>query len=307
MNDMTERRKAEEALRESEVKFRTLYEGANDGIFLLSDGLFSDCNAKGLELFGVTRDQLIGRPPTHFSPPLQPDGRNSAEKAAEGLQRALAGEPQFLEWLHQRPDGTLVYTEVGLNRFKWNGKVHIQAIVRDSTERKEAEKQLLWRTAFFEAQVHSALNGILVVNSEGKKVLRNQRMVDMWNIPQEYTDDVDDGRQLGWVITQIKNPRQFAEKVAYLYAHPDEVSHDEIELLDGRIFDRYSAPVLGRDRNYYGRIWTFRDITERKLTELTVMESEFGIARWLKTCWKHTRIAAWCLNRTGRSILSTWR
>src|SRR6185312_7130870 len=63
---------------------------------------------------------------------------------------------------------------------------------------------------------------------------------------------------------RTKNPKQFIEKVLHLYSHPDETSREEIELLDGTVLDRYSAPVKDQAGKYYGRIWTFRDITERK-------------------------------------------
>jgi hypothetical protein len=55
----------------------------------------------------------------------------------------------------------------------------------------------------------------------------------------------------------MKNPQQFRERAAYLYAHPDEVGRDEIELADGRVFDRYSAPVRDQAGKHYGRIWVF--------------------------------------------------
>jgi signal transduction histidine kinase len=85
-------------------------------------------------------------------------------------------------------------------------------------------------------------------------------------IPQEIAADPDDARQREYVLTIVKDPDQFREKVAYLNSHPDDVSRDEVELLNGTIFDRYSAPV--RDKlNNYGRIWTFRDITERRQLE----------------------------------------
>jgi PAS domain S-box-containing protein len=140
------------------------------------------------------------------------------------------------------------------------------------TRAKNNEQQLVWNTAFFEAQVYSALDGTLVVDGEGRKILQNQRMIDLWNIPRHVADEPDDGPEREWVINQVKNSRQFAEKVAHLYAHPDEVSRDELELIDGRFFDRYSAPVLGKDGKYYGRIWTFRDTTERKRIELALLE-----------------------------------
>jgi PAS domain S-box-containing protein len=133
---------------------------ANDANFILHDGVFVDCNAKALEFFGVSREELIGQPPTLFSPPFQPDGRDSQAKAKEYIERALAGEPQFFEWVNKRPDGRVIHADVSLNRFELCGKLYIQTIVRDITERKEVEKQLLWKTAFFEAQVHSALDGI---------------------------------------------------------------------------------------------------------------------------------------------------
>jgi PAS domain S-box-containing protein len=143
---------------------------------------------------------------------------------------------------------------------------------KEHTERKEVEGELLWKTAFFEAQVNSALDGILIVDNEGKKVLQNQRMVDLWTLPSQFADEADDQRHLEWVTSQIKNPRQFAEKVAYLYAHPDEISHDELELINGKFLDRYSAPVRNKDGKHYGRIWAFRDITDRKRANERIAE-----------------------------------
>jgi len=72
---------------------------------------------------------------------------------------------------------------------------------------------------------------------------------------------------LAWMTGQMKNPQAFAEKVAYLYNHPDEVSHDELHLLNGKWLDRLSAPVRGADGRHYGRIWSYRDITDRKALE----------------------------------------
>ena len=171
------------------------------------------------------------------------------------------------------PAGTAGWGEaISLSRFELGGKIYIQAIVRDISERKEVEKQLLWKTAFFEAQVHSALDGILIVDVEGKKVLQNQRMIELWNIPPEFADETNDDRRREWVANQTKDAQQFIDKVEYLYAHPDEISRDEIDLINGKCFDRYSAPVRGRDGKYYGRIWSFRDITERRHAEEQITE-----------------------------------
>ena len=139
-------------------------------------------------------------------------------------------------------------------------------LVREGS-RQQAETELRWKTAFLEAQVDSSLDGILVVDELGKKILQNQRMNDLWKIPPDVAGHADDRVQGDFVTNRTKDPRQFAEKVAYLYSHPDEVSRDEVELVDGTILDRYSSPVTDHAGKHYGRIWTFRDLTERKRTE----------------------------------------
>ena len=141
---------------------------------------------------------------------------------------------------------------------------------RREKERRLAEAELRWRTAFFEAQVDSALDGILVVDSQGRKILQNQRLNELWKIPPDISGNKDDAAQIEFVANHTKHPKQFTQKVLYLNSHPDEVSRDEVELVDGTVLDRYSSPVRDKAGNYYGRIWTFRDITERKRADESV-------------------------------------
>jgi PAS domain S-box-containing protein len=146
---------------------------------------------------------------------------------------------------------------------------------RREKDRVKKEEELRWRTAFFEAQVDAALDGVLVVDSHGRKILQNQRMNDLMNIPREVVEDPNDARQVQFVRSIVKNPEQFVEKVNYLNSHAEEISHDEIELLNGTIFNRYSAPVQDKLNNYYyGRIWTFRDITQRRQLEEQLRQAQ---------------------------------
>jgi PAS domain S-box-containing protein len=132
---------------------------------------------------------------------------------------------------------------------------------------KKSEDELSARTAFFEAKVNSSRDGVLVVDGQGRKVLQNSRFNEIWKVPKDIIEEEDDTRQLDWVTGLVKDPERFKAKVKHLYARPDKASEDELELNNGMILDRYSSPVIGRDGVNYGRIWTFRDITERRREE----------------------------------------
>ena len=102
----------------------------------------------------------------------------------------------------------------------------------------------------------------------------NQRFADMWGISREVMEAKADAPVLRSVSGKVSDPRAFLQRVSYLYAHRNETSLEEIALKDGRTFERYSAPMNGTDERYYGRVWYFRDITERKRMEKAVAEAE---------------------------------
>jgi len=137
--DITERKRAEASIRESEIKYRLLFETANDGIFLSNAEGFVDCNQKGAEMYGLSKKDLIGRSPAALSPPRQPDGRLSSEAAAEYYESALMGETPIFEWQALRADGSRIDVEITLNRIQISGATCFQAIVRDITDRKRLE------------------------------------------------------------------------------------------------------------------------------------------------------------------------
>ncbi len=263
--ELSVRRRTEEALREKETKYRTLFNMAEDAIFLMTGDKFIDCNESTLRVFRCDRERIIGQPPYKFSPEFQPDGRQSKEKALEKIKATLAGKPQSFEWTHCHCDGTPFDAEVSLNRMELEGEEFLLAIVRDVTERNAAEKAIKNSADILRSTIESTADGILVVNDQGQTVYANKKFAQMWRIPQDLMDTHDDEKFLAFVLDQLQDPQLFIDKVHRLYKS-HEIDIDTLYFKDERVFDRYSCPLI-RDGEIGGRVWSFRDVTEKVQSE----------------------------------------
>jgi PAS domain S-box-containing protein len=174
IRDVTEQKRVEKALKESELRYRTLFETAGDPILLMRHDSFIDCNSQTLALFACRRDQIVGASPSEFSPPRQPDGSPSEEKALEKINLALMEGPQLFEWEHLRSDRTSFMAEVSLNRLDLDGDILVQAIVRDITERKMAEKRLAESERKYRELVENANSIILRWAHDGRITFLNE-------------------------------------------------------------------------------------------------------------------------------------
>jgi two-component system cell cycle sensor histidine kinase/response regulator CckA len=143
------KKKANQLLRTSEAKYRALFSQANEAIFLADRGTFVDCNEKTTEMFGVTRDQVIGCTFADISPPTQPDKQDSFEAGMERIDKALKEEPQHFYWQHIKKGGTPIDTMVSLAAVTINRQLLIQAIVHDISGRKRLEAERI-KSAKFE-------------------------------------------------------------------------------------------------------------------------------------------------------------
>jgi PAS domain S-box-containing protein len=130
-------------LDESGRRFRALFESSRDAIFLHDGPTFIDCNPAALAILGATdRSQVIGHSLPEFSADVADDPRPAPERAAEHLQGAMAGIPQFFLWPTRRLDGSEILLDMQLVKVDIGGKVYTQAIARDITERKRAEQEI---------------------------------------------------------------------------------------------------------------------------------------------------------------------
>ena len=141
-----------------------------------------------------------------------------------------------------------------------------RGVGHDVTKRKRAEDELREAVSLLSATLDSTADGILVVAPDKSISRFNRRFVDMWRIPAAIIDSRDDKRALAFVLDQVKDPASFVAKIEELYAHPEAESVDTIVFKDGRTFERYSRAQLV-DGRPAGRVWSFRDITDRRQAE----------------------------------------
>jgi PAS domain S-box-containing protein len=126
---------------------------------------------------------------------------------------------------------------------------------------------LRFQKSLLEAQSEASPDGILVVSPEGRILSFNQRFVDLWGLSEEVLVGGEDAMALAAVRDKLVDPQAFLDRISYLYAHPDKTAVDTLHLTDGRTIERYSAPVEGAEGAIYGRVWYFRDVTDRLAAE----------------------------------------
>jgi PAS domain S-box-containing protein len=250
------------ALPEGEERFRSLVQYASDVITILgADGTILYESPAIERLLGYRTQELIGTNVFNYVHP-------------EDLERVLSiftqtlktgGVSPLVEFRFRHADGSWRHLEAIGNCLMEDPSVSGMIVnSRDITERKRAEEALRFQKTLLEAQTEASIDGILVVSAKGEMISFNRRFIEMWEIPEEVISSRSDDAALQAVLDKLIEPQTFLARVAYLYEHPNEESRDEILLKDGRTFDRYSAPVKSTDGAYHGRVWYFRDITERK-------------------------------------------
>ena len=277
IRDLSEIERAKEALRRSEEQYRRILESMPD-VAWTSDihGRTRYVSPKVAALLGFTNRELYAGGTHLWLNQIHPEdfGRVSQKYMALFEEKVAFDE----EYRIRRKDGTWIWVHDRATRTHEDDEVLCaDGFMSDITQRKQAEAELRSKTAFLEAQANSTIDGLLVVDRNGRRLMANERLTELWRIPPELMTDLDDRRMLDYVVSLMKDPESFRARVEYLYRHPTETSRDEIELKNGVILDRYSAPVVDKNGIYYGRIWNFRDMSEQKRNQEALQQLSLAV------------------------------
>ncbi len=214
--------------------------------------------------YGYRADELLAHPERW------PQLIEEADRPAvlENTRAIGAGEVEshHAEFRLHKPDGSLAWFEShGTALRDRDGRlIAIEGILTDITERKRVEIELSFSHNLLTTAIENSPDAILVVDAGDRITKFNRHFVELWNIPQQFLRAGMDTPLLNHVARQMKNKSEFVARVRYLYDHPEIQSHEEIEPADGRIIERHSRSLYDAQRKYLGRIWFFRDITEKK-------------------------------------------
>jgi len=190
----------------------------------------------------------------------------------------IAGENEYnLEYAIRPADGSaprVIHSVARLERDAAGRPVRVIGIAQDITERRKSYEEIAFKNTLLSTQAETSPDGILIVDENGKILSYNRKFVEIWKVPRELIEQGLDDPVLRQVNDLLVDPEEFLARVRYLYEHKDEKSLEELTLRDGRILERFSSPVIGENKKYYGRIWYFRDITERLRAKEALTKSE---------------------------------
>ncbi|MBZ0266496.1 PAS domain S-box protein [bacterium] len=266
-SDITSQQAVFKRLEHAEQEYKNLFRYARDAIFILHQEHFIDCNPAALTMFKCEYDEIIGKKPWQFSPEKQPDGVSSRERGLGLISRVMEGEQLLYSWQHSRSDGSIFEAEVSLNRFFMLDTWLLLAIVRDVTERVEADRALKISEALNRDIVKNAPLGILYLDSEGVILFENKTMMKLMGVPANSESPV-----VGLRILEIKNIRDtgFSQLIERMLAG-DTVSGVEVKYssLFGKevLLQVYGAPRHDHEDNVIGAVLMCVDITEYRALE----------------------------------------
>ncbi len=262
--DITERKRAEMALRESEERYRQLVELSPDMIVVHRNNRVVFINQAGAAMLGnLPPPRLTGRPLLDLVAPHHHDlAIRHTHQVLEHKTRTPMVEEQFVCL-----DGSLIDVEVTSSPFTYQGEPAVQVIAHDITERKRARRELERSFSLLKATIESAADGMVVLAQDGGIIHCNHNFEELWHLPEDWRTRYTSAHHFDLLVEQVQNDEAFVQQVIEeLYGTLDSPVYEYLTLKDGRIIERHSTPYYV-EGTIAGRVWSLRDITVRKQAE----------------------------------------
>jgi len=218
--------------------------------------------------WGMSFADLRGTDASQFFPPDQMAQFLAKDRAIFEGREPVEFEEIF--WSAEKQSNRIGYT---FKRpiYDANGNPQfLVCVTLDITERKSAEEKLQFANILLTTLRDTSPDAILVVDAEQRIISSNRQFVDMWGLAPGMIEAGKGAAVLAAVASSVKDPERFASRVQYLYEHPEDSGHDEIETVDGRFLDRHTDVLRTTGGSHLGRVWFYRDVTDRKLAEAKI-------------------------------------
>ena len=270
--DLTDRKQAELAREESEANFRALIEQSAEAIYVIQDNGFVLVNPAWEKMFGYAISEVCNRR-FNMIDVVAPESHAIVE---ERIKRLEAGEilPPRFELRGLAKDGRVIDLVCNVANIVWRGRPATQGIYHDVTDIKKSTEHLGRTLSLLSTTLESTADGILVVDDQGRVETCNRKFLEMWRLPEDVVTGSDHERLLAYMTEQLRDSEATLKHVRELEKNAETESYDEIEFRDGRVFERYSIPQR-LEGKVIGRVWSFRDVSARKMAEMRLVHDAF--------------------------------
>lgn len=289
IQNITEHVEFEGQLRESKEIYRTLFENANDAIFLLSNNTIELCNKKTLEIFKAKNESdIIGKSPIKLSPKYQSDGKKSEYESADILKKVNKGEKVSFEWMHRRIDGSIFETYISLSQVKYSGHNYTLAILKDISHIKAAHSEIEANELRLRTIFESMSDGVFLCSDNHEivylnKAMKNQLEASGLNNQKCFTTVYGFNRPCKWCT---KNRNNQSENVIDEIYNP---SNNRIYQVSKTSFKIHEESLT---------LHISRDITEIKQAENLITQSE----EKFRNIFNHSNDAIMITNLNGHYL-----
>jgi len=285
-------------LKENEEVYRTLFEAANDAVFIMHGNIFISCNDAATRVFQRSKEELTGKAPFDFSSQYQYDGRPSKIVAEEKIALALSGVPQTFEWLHSYSDGSVFDTEVNLSSIVVQGITYLQAIVKDITERKKAQDILVKNESLLRNIIELSNLSMAIVGFDGIIEYINKQAVKTFGYPREELTNMESWWVLAYPEENYRNQviEQWMGMMNKAITERCDIERREYNTTckDGSVKTMVIFGTIVDNKVFV----MFEDITERKKAEEAIRQSE----EQFRITFENAPIGMCITNRDGHFI-----